>query len=61
LGDVVEIPGWVPEGVDVTVPNAARVYDYALGGFHNFKVDREFKDQAEAAWPNGASLECFRW
>lgn len=44
-------PGWVPDGVDITVPNAARVYDYALGGSHNFAVDRQFKDQAEQMWP----------
>jgi hypothetical protein len=37
--------------VDTSVPNAARVYDYALGGYHNFAVDREFADQAIAAWP----------
>jgi S-adenosyl methyltransferase len=48
---MVELPGWVPEGVDVTVPNAARVYDYALGGSHNFKVDRDFKDKAEQLMP----------
>jgi hypothetical protein len=46
-----ELPSWVPDGVDVTVPNAARVYDYALGGYHNFAVDREFFERAEAAWP----------
>ena len=46
-----ELPGWVPEGVDVTVPNAARVYDYALGGVHNFEVDREFWRQAEKHMP----------
>jgi hypothetical protein len=50
-GDVVSLPEWVPDGVDITVPNAARVYDYALGGYHNFAVDRTFLDQAEAAWP----------
>ncbi len=49
------MPGWVPEGVDVTVPNAARVYDAALGGSHNFQVDRDFRDQAEQMWP-GVSL-----
>jgi SAM-dependent methyltransferase len=42
----------VPEGVDVTVPNAARVYDFALGGHHNFAVDRAFFAQAEAVMPN---------
>jgi hypothetical protein len=46
-----QLPEWVPEGVDITVPNAARVYDAALGGYHNFAVDREFRDQAELAWP----------
>jgi hypothetical protein len=45
---------WVPEGVDVTVPDASRVYDYALGGVHNFEVDRKFWDRAEAAFPGAA-------
>ena len=45
------LPEWVPDGVDITVPNAARVYDYALGGYHNFAVDRTFMEQAEVAWP----------
>lgn len=30
----------VPEGVDPDVPSIARVYDYLLGGHHNFAVDR---------------------
>ena len=46
-----DLPGWVPEGVDITVPNAARVYDFALGGYHNFTVDREFWRQAEVLMP----------
>jgi hypothetical protein len=50
-----EQPDWVPEGIDVTVPNAARMYDYALGGFHNFAVDREYVERAEQLIP-GASL-----
>lgn len=33
---------WTPQNVDTDVPNAARVYDYYLGGGHNFKADREF-------------------
>jgi hypothetical protein len=44
-------PGWVSDEVDITVPNAARVYDFALGGFHNFEVDRQFFGQAEEMWP----------
>ncbi|GGP75256.1 SAM-dependent methyltransferase [Saccharothrix coeruleofusca] len=31
--------------VDLSVPSAARAYDYFLGGAHNFAVDREFADQ----------------
>ncbi|MER7280073.1 SAM-dependent methyltransferase [Dactylosporangium sp. NPDC000244] len=45
------LPEWAPDGVDVTVPNAARVYDYGLGGYHNFAVDREFAEQLISAWP----------
>jgi SAM-dependent methyltransferase len=42
---------WVPEGVDITVPNASRVYDYALGGMHNFTVDRAFWHQVQELFP----------
>jgi len=45
------LPSWVPEGVDVNVPNAARAYDYLLGGFHNFAVDREFAACIERVFP----------
>jgi hypothetical protein len=31
-----------PEGMDVSRPAAARVYDWYLGGAHNFAADREF-------------------
>jgi S-adenosyl methyltransferase len=43
---------WVPAGVDMSRPSAARVYDYYLGGFHNFAVDREMAQQAIAMWPD---------
>ncbi|MFF5228985.1 SAM-dependent methyltransferase [Dactylosporangium sp. NPDC000521] len=46
----------MPDGVDITTPNAARVYDYALGGFHNFEVDRRFAEDAERAWPGVTQL-----
>lgn len=42
----------VPE-VDVTRPNQARMYDYALGGGHNFEVDRELADRVFAIMPSG--------
>jgi SAM-dependent methyltransferase len=32
--------------VDLERPSAARVYDYYLGGAHNFAVDRELAEQA---------------
>jgi hypothetical protein len=48
----VESPNWVPEGVDVTVPNAARMYDYMLGGYHNFAIDREHVQQIEQVFPD---------
>ena len=38
-------------GVDITVPNAARIYDYAIGGVHNFAVDRAFWDETLKAFP----------
>ncbi len=43
--------GATPNPVDLTVPNAARVYDYYLGGSHNFAVDRAMAEQAIRLWP----------
>ncbi len=43
---------WVPAGIDVNRPSAARVYDYFLGGAHNFAVDRALADQIAAMTPN---------
>jgi SAM-dependent methyltransferase len=34
-----------PKELDLDVPSAARVYDYSLGGSHNFKVDRDFANE----------------
>ncbi|ONI91868.1 hypothetical protein ALI22I_07075 [Saccharothrix sp. ALI-22-I] len=31
---------WVPGGLDTSKPSGARVYDYLLGGGHNFDADR---------------------
>jgi len=41
----VERPSWAPPGVDIESPSAARIYDYHLGGVHNFPVDRQVADQ----------------
>lgn len=35
--------------VDISIPNAARIYDYMLGGCHNFAIDRETAEKAMAA------------
>jgi SAM-dependent methyltransferase len=43
---------WVPAGIDVSRPSAARVYDYFLGGAHNFEVDRQLAQQIAAMTPN---------
>ena len=45
-------PDWAPTDVDVDTPSAARVYDYFLGGAHNFAVDRELADQIARMTPN---------
>jgi hypothetical protein len=37
--------------VDPEVPNAARMYDYYLGGSHNFAADRAAAERARAAMP----------
>jgi hypothetical protein len=34
-------PGWVPPGIDTSKANIARVYDYWLGGHHNFRADQD--------------------
>lgn len=39
------------KGVDTSIPSAARMYDWYLGGAHNFDVDREFGRKVERIWP----------
>jgi SAM-dependent methyltransferase len=46
-----EVVDWAPVNVDLTRPNAARMYDYYLGGSHNFAVDREMAERAIDLWP----------
>jgi hypothetical protein len=40
--------------IDTSRPSAARVYDYFLGGAHNFEVDRALARQIEQMTPNVA-------
>jgi hypothetical protein len=44
-------PSWAPDEIDLERPSAARVYDYYLGGSHNFAADREMAQRAMAMWP----------
>jgi hypothetical protein len=48
----VERPAWAPAELDLDRPNAARMYDYYLGGSHNFAVDRELAAKVLEAWPD---------
>ena len=41
----------VPEGADTSIPSIARIYDYYLGGTHNFAVDREAAAQVAGELP----------
>ncbi len=59
-----------PAGVDLTVPNVARIYDYILGGKIHFQVDRDvarrmqilMPEMADAAWANRGFLQrAVRW
>jgi O-methyltransferase involved in polyketide biosynthesis len=44
-------PAFVPEGVDLERPNAARIYDWFLGGDANWAIDREFGAKAVETFP----------
>jgi len=37
--------------VDISTPNPGRVYDYLLGGIHNFPADQEFGEQIKQVLP----------
>ncbi len=60
----------VPAGIDTSRPSPARMYDYMLGGSHNFQVDRDaterfraqMPDLEDAAWANrGFHGRAARW
>ncbi|GAA1421938.1 SAM-dependent methyltransferase [Streptomyces thermospinosisporus] len=46
-----ERPAWAPRSIDITVPSVARMYDYYLGGLHNFEVDRQAARRAMEFMP----------
>ncbi|MBT2400534.1 SAM-dependent methyltransferase [Streptomyces sp. ISL-100] len=46
-----ERPAWAPQGIDLTVPSVSRIYDFYLGGSHNFEVDRQAARKAMEFMP----------
>jgi hypothetical protein len=48
--------GGVPPGVDVARANVARVYDYWLGGSHNFLADQDLARSIAAVEPNARAF-----
>jgi SAM-dependent methyltransferase len=49
-------PSWAPLDVDVNQPSIARVWDWFLGGAHNFAVDREVGEKMLKAMPEGPQM-----
>ena len=49
-------PDWVPPGVDTRRANAARVYDYLLGGSHNFLADQDAARAFTSLDPNARTF-----
>jgi SAM-dependent methyltransferase len=47
---------WVPPGVDPERADVARVYDYFLGGTHNFPADRAVAESVIALEPNSRAI-----
>lgn len=41
----------IPAGIDTSKPSPARMYDYMLGGTHNFQIDRDATEQFRAQMP----------
>ena len=49
-------PNWIPPGVDTKRANVARVYDYLLGGTHNFPADQAVGRMITAVEPNARAI-----
>ncbi len=47
-----ERPSWAPDDIDLERPSGARVYDYFLGGAHNFAADRELAEAIARMTPH---------
>src|SRR5690349_12633055 len=47
---------WIPPGVDTGRANVARVYDYLVGGSHNFLADQDVGRAITAVEPNARAI-----
>jgi len=45
-------PAWAPNDVDIERPSPARIYDYFLGGSHNFAADRQLAEEYMRVLPD---------
>jgi S-adenosyl methyltransferase len=58
MGETTELAAELTRrGLDVTVPNVARIYDFFLGGKDNFEADRRAAGEIEKSIPDSA-LAC---
>jgi len=48
---IVRSDDWVPPGIDADRASPARVYDYLLGGGHNFAADRRVAERLLVVFP----------
>ncbi|SFA71767.1 S-adenosyl methyltransferase [Amycolatopsis marina] len=55
MGEGVE-PKFTPKDIDLERPNAARVYDYLLGGTANWAIDRQFGELAISKVPMARTM-----
>src|SRR5262249_15409513 len=53
---VTEDASWIPAEIDTTKANVARVYDWFLGGGHNFRVDQAAARALIALGPRGRAI-----
>jgi hypothetical protein len=49
-------PLWAPDEIDIERPAAARMYDFYLGGSHNFAADRALAEENMKVWPDVAHI-----
>ena len=49
---MLERPVWAPDEIDIERPSVARMYDFFLGGSHNFAADRQLAEQALRVFPD---------